>query len=481
MHGTPDSRMTPTPAAQRRLSPTRLTLLSAVVALLTTAAVTLLPFLRFAYKAPALHVVLETLAAVTALLVAFLVLGRFRQSRRVQELLLALALGVVAVANLLLAALPTALNLGGDTELGRWAPLVLRLLGTCLLAAAALTPLHRVAPSRRAPRWAAVAVGVVVVVLVVALALVDQLPAALPPSVDLQDAERPLIVGHPLVLAAQVAGGLLYPTAAVAFTRQATRTGDELIRWLGAGCAFAAFARANYFLFPSLYSEYVYTGDLLRLVFYLFLLVGAGKEITSFWQARSHAAVLEERRRMARDLHDGLAQELSYIWSQSEQLARRSDDAQVAERIGGAAGRALDEARRAIDALTRLEDQPFDQVLQRALDDLASRYDVRVTTDLAPEAVVRPDQCEALLRIVGEAVRNAVRHGRAGHVRVTLRGNPVELTVQDDGAGFTPATASSQPGGFGLISMRERAEALGAQFSIDSAVETGTRVQVRWS
>ena len=472
--------MTPAPAAQRRLSPIRLTLLSAVAALVTTVAVSVLPFVRFAYKAPALHIVLETLAAVTALLVSFLALGRFRQSRRVQELLLALALGVVAVANLLLAAIPTALNLGGDTELGRWAPLVLRLLGTSLLAAAALTPLHRVAASRRTARWAAAAVGVVAVVLVLGLTLVDRLPAALPPSADLEDSNRPLIIGHPLVLAAQVAGGLLYATAAVAFTRQATRTGDELIRWLGAGCVFAACARVNYFLFPSLYSEYVYTGDLLRLVFFLFLLVGAGKEITSFWQARSHAAVLEERRRMARDLHDGLAQELSYIWSQSQRLARRSEDAQAAERIGGAAGRALDEARRAIDALTRLDDQPFDQVLQRSVDDLASRYDVKVTTDLAADAAVSPQHCEALLRIVGEAVRNAARHGRARHVRVTLRNVPLELSVQDDGAGFTPATANSEHGGFGLISMRERAEALGARFSIDSTAGEGTHVRVRW-
>ena len=91
-------------------SPARLSWLVAGVCAALTLAVVTVPQLRFAYRAPALHVVLETASAVVALLVAFLVHGRFRQSARAQDLLLALGLLVVAVANLALTALPSAVS-----------------------------------------------------------------------------------------------------------------------------------------------------------------------------------------------------------------------------------------------------------------------------------------------------------------------------------------------------------------------------------
>ena len=274
---------------------------------------------------------------------------------------------------------------------------------------------------------------------------------------------------------------MLYGIAAVAFTRQATRTPDELFRWLGAGCVLAAFARLHYLLFPSLYLEYVYSGDLLRLGFYLFLLVGAAREIASYWQLRTRAAVLEDRRRMARDLHDGLAQELAYLWSQSRSLAGGLPDAAAVERIGGAAGRALDEARRAIAALTRPLDEPFVRVLQQVADDLATRYDVKIHTDLDPTVEFSGQHGEALVRIVTEAVRNAVRHGRPSEVDLSLSAGTRSLAITDDGRGFcTGPLAAGRGGGFGLTSMRERARALGAEFTVTSIPGEGTTVRVVW-
>jgi signal transduction histidine kinase len=269
--------------------------------------------------------------------------------------------------------------------------------------------------------------------------------------------------------------GLLYAAAAVAFTAQAARTPDELLRWLGAGCALSAVARVDYLLFPSLYSDVVYLGDAFRLGFYLCLLVGAAREVRSYW---ARAAVLEDRRRLARDLHDGLTQELSYIWAQSRRLSQAPGDVQVVERIGGAAGRALDEARQAIAALTRPADQAFGLSLQQAVEDLGRRYDIRTVTEIEPSVVVTPEQTEAVLRITAEALRNAVRHGGAACVRVALSGEPLRLHVQDDGRGFDPAASSS--GGFGLTSMRERAEGLGATFDIGSGPGEGTTVRVIW-
>lgn len=253
------------------------------------------------------------------------------------------------------------------------------------------------------------------------------------------------------------------------------------MRWVGAGCVLGAAARVHYLLFPSLWSDYVYTGDLLRLGSYLFMLVGAAREIRSYWELRTRAAVLEDRRRTARDLHDGLSQELAYIAAQSKRLVAYPGDVDVAERIGAAAARAQDEARRAVRALTRPEDLPFPDVLQQAVDDLAQRYDIKVVTDLDGRVRLDPTQGEVVLRIVGEAVRNAVRHGTAQRIDIHLTAEPRCLSITDDGRGFAVDTPGGlRAGGFGLTSMRERAAGLGAELSIASMPGEGTTVRVSW-
>jgi signal transduction histidine kinase len=217
--------------------------------------------------------------------------------------------------------------------------------------------------------------------------------------------------------------------------------------------------------------------------FYVFMLVGAAREITSFWQAKAQTAVLEDRRRIARDLHDGVIQELSYIYAQSRRLTADPGDALAVQRIGGAAGRAIDESRRALAALTRADDADLPVVLRQALDELAARYDVKVVMAADADADAEGDGpiVEALLRVQGEAVRNAVRHGKATRVDVHLTAAPLSLTVRDDGRGF-PAHLpdGGRSGGFGLTSMRERASSVGATLTIDSEPGKGTTVRVSW-
>src|SRR3954467_7302375 len=152
----------------------------AVAALLVTVAVTTLPFVRFAYRAPAVHVMLETANALIALVVAYLVYGRFAQNRRLQELLLVLAMCTVAIANLALTALPSAVALGSDQELNRWAALATRLFGTLLLTGAAFVAPH-VRVDRRST-WQLIAV--VAAVVVAGTTVVLQLGHLLPPTVD---------------------------------------------------------------------------------------------------------------------------------------------------------------------------------------------------------------------------------------------------------------------------------------------------------
>jgi signal transduction histidine kinase len=258
------------------------------------------------------------------------------------------------------------------------------------------------------------------------------------------------------------------------------RTGDELMGWFAAGATVAAFARVNYFLFPSLYSEWVYTGDFLRLAFYLLLLVGAAREIRGYWASVTAAAVLEERRRIARELHDGLAHELAFIVTEGARLSeRRKQDVDVAE-IAVAAERALGESRRAIAALTRPLDEPLAAVLSQMAGELAERCGVVLELDLDERIDVPPAAREELLRIVREAVTNAARHGSASVVRIELTdGHGVRLRVVDNGSGFDSARVAATAAGFGLTSMKERGEALGGSVRIDSRPGEGAEVEVR--
>jgi signal transduction histidine kinase len=435
--------------------------------------VVVLPFVRFAYRSPTTHVALETAATLIALLAAYLVFGRYRQSELASDLALVAALALLAAHNLFFLTLPAILE--GTGSFSTWAPVAGGLLGAAVLAGSALAPARRL---RSPGRAAALTLGACAVALAVIGLLVfafgEQLPRGIDPA--LSPAARPYFAGHWGVLAAQLAGAALFAAAAAGFTLRAERTADGLMRWFAAASVLAAAARVNYFLFPSLYSEWVYTGDVLRLGFYLLLLAGAGLEIRAYWRRLADAATLEERRRLARELHDGVIQELALIDVQARELALAGGGSPVAD-LAAAAERALDESRRAVAALTRATDEPLPLALAKAAEEVAARAGARVKLTLAAAPNVSPEAYEALLRILREAVRNAVRHGGAGTVEVELSNElGLRLRITDDGAGFDPE--ATRPGGFGLVSMRDRARALGGEFRISSRPGAGCEVEI---
>ena len=433
-----------------------------------------------AYRKPGMHVALEVAAALIGLAAAYLVFGRFRASRRLDHLLLATGLGVLAVANLLFGALPAAL--GGDPEhrFWTWSALLGRQIGTLLFAAAALVPPRRMTRAHRDAVRFVIAVGAVFAgALVVLAAFDDRLPVAVHAELASGIARDFRLEGHPVVLTLQLVIMIAFAAAAVGFTRRAAALDDDLMRWLAVGAVFAAFARLNYFIVPSIYTEWVYTGDGFRLLFYLAIVVGLAREVRRYWAGLAETAVLGERRRIARDLHDGVAQELAFIARKSRRLAA-AGAAPDAEQIAASADRALTDSRRAIAALTRPIDEPLDVVLVQAVEEVASRTDTAVDFDLEPDVRVDPHVREELVRIACEAVANAARHSHAERVRVELeRDGALRLRVVDDGQGFNPERPPARNGaGFGLTSMRERAEALGAAFRLRSAPGEGTRVEV---
>jgi signal transduction histidine kinase len=455
------------------LRPRTWTLLAALLGAFATLLVMALAQLQFAYRAFGLHIALETAAAFVAFLVAHLFYGRFRQSGRVDDLALTLGLGVIACANGFFAAIPAAVSNGRPVAFATWAPLGGRLIGEVLFLFAAFAPRRRLANPLRAARVAmCCCFGLLVAVGVGVAVAADQLPSGIDPNVM---PGRSDLLGAPAgIVAVQAAGIGLYAAAAIGFTRRAEEGGDDFMLFLAVGAILAAIARWNYLLYPSLYSPWVYTGDAFRLASYVVLWFGAAREIGSYWRSRAEKAVLEERRRLARDLHDGVAQELGFIATRAQELAASMDG--EAQRIAAAAERGLDEARRAIAALTRAVDEPLDVALAQAAEEVAGRAGARVRLSLDPAADVPATTREALLRIVREAVTNATRHGGASSILVELEnGDGLSLRIADDGVGFDPAGSNA---GFGLMSMRDRARALGGELRVVSAPGEGTEIEV---
>lgn len=453
-------------------------LAAALISAVATALITFIPGLQFAYRQHDLHIGFETAAALIGLLATFLLFGRFRRSRRLEDLDLFFALALFAFSNLFLAALPAMLTGAPPGAFPTWAALVGRLLGTMALAAAAFAPRRWLRVSTRTD---VVALVWPFAVLAVTAILIGLLAPGLPTGVEAQlspeESRRPRLVGHPAVLAVQLGSMVLFAVAALGFLWRSRRRGDELMGWLAIASVFGAFARLNYFLYPSLYTEWVYSGDAFRLLFYAVVLVAALREIASYRQDASQAAVLGERGRIARDLHDGLAQELAYV---CRNLKRLDGDDPFVARASRGAERALAEARRAIAVLSDDLEQPVDVALTNAARSVAEREGAAVSLALATDVRVAPEQREALIRIASEAITNAVRHGGADLVRVELEGGTrTRLRIIDMGTGFDPEALETRASDrFGLVSMRERALALGGELTVTSRPGRGAEVEV---
>lgn len=433
--------------------------------------------LEFGYRGPALHVALETTASITALAAAFLVLGRFRRFGFVDELILSAGLSLLAVSNLVYSAIPPI----SDFESNRaavWSLLFTGTIAAVLICVAALLPRRRIAGGAGWP----LAVYISSFALAAAGGLViGEHQARLPSPASLSvspDGARPEVVGHPTFLALQISLALLYILAAYGFTRRHRVTGDELSGWLAVACVLSAAARVTYFLYPPLHPTWVYTGDIFRLGLYLVLLIGAAREITSYWASAVAAAALEERRQIARDVHDGLAQEIAFIGRNVQKLRWQEADPELVDRIMDSVKRAEKESRQVVGALSQPTDEPFELTLARATREAAERYGAAVDLELVSGINLPARKREAVVRIASEAVTNAARHSGAERLQVVLEraARGIRLRVADDGVGFDPQTRNGR--GFGLIAMRDRAEAFGGQLRIRSRQGEGTEVEV---
>jgi signal transduction histidine kinase len=198
-------------------------------------------------------------------------------------------------------------------------------------------------------------------------------------------------------------------------------------------------------------------------------------------------AVLEERQRLARDLHDAVTQTLFSAGLIADVLPRiwqrRPDEAErrLAELRQLTRG-ALAEMRTLLLELRpdALIEARLGDVLRQLGEAITGRTRLPVTVTVVGDCALPPDVQIALYRIAQEALNNVLRHAHAGQVQIdlSLTEDRVRLWVHDDGQGFAPMPVEA--GHFGLRNMQERARNIGASFSINSRPGEGTEVLVLW-
>jgi two-component system, NarL family, sensor histidine kinase UhpB len=200
--------------------------------------------------------------------------------------------------------------------------------------------------------------------------------------------------------------------------------------------------------------------------------------------ARALNATEEERKRIARELHDGTAQTLAALRVRLR-VARATEDAEVRsqllERIGSELGEATEEIRRIAQglrppALDMLGLAPAIESFARGIGDTTG---LEVVTEITPVEDLLPPEAElALYRIVQEALSNVSRHSSAGRVMIRLerQGRSVAASIEDDGRGFAVLDEMANRG-LGLFGMQERAAYVGGTVEIDSEPGRGTRIR----
>ena len=418
--------------------------------------------LESVYELQDARLVFDTAVAVVASFVCVLTTIRFLVEGRALDLLLAGGFLSIALGTIAFGLVPV-LEGGSLTSAAAWQYLGARLLGAGLIAMAPYTNRRLVARRR-----ALVAVAAGVVGLLVTSALGMQMPAAE------TAATGELVEGSYVRLAAALLA-VLWLIALVGFGVRYRRYGRDLDSWMCLAATLAVFADLHLVLTPIVSSDFLLQGDFLRVLAYAILVVGVWRAIS---QAEFGRAVADERARVARDIHDGLAQYLFAISTQVSMLETGAPLDEVLPRLKRAATSAQQEARFAVLALSSAGGSArFDSALRRYVDVLTADGELDVDVDVDPQVRLAPDEQIEVFRIVQEGLGNARRHAGARHVEVSIaqRAGRRVVLVADDGVGFAEAAV---PSGQGIANMRLRAQAIEGELTLRSGTGRGTAIEV---
>jgi signal transduction histidine kinase len=419
------------------------------------------PELRDPYDLPSLRLFVDTCILLVALIVSVLAFVRFSLERRRFDLFLLSGFFVTAAGTLAFAVAP-ALDGGGVRSVELWAGIGARLAAALLIAAAPFAP-------GIATRTEAL---LLTVGLPLGLAGLWAVCRGAEESLPLLSPEQ----AQPNLLTAALAlQGVLMLAALVGFGLRYRARGEDLDRWLAFGATIWLFAELHAVFTPPLSGEYVSQGDFLRVISYGVLLVGVWRAISA---AEFGRAVGEERARVAREIHDGLAQYLFAISTQTSMLAGGAEVEAVLPRLQEAAAAAQQEARFAVLALSSAGGTaPFDAALNRYVGVLTADGQLDVDLEIERGVELGPDEQIEIFRIVQEGLANVRRHAdaRKATVLIGFRNGDRVVRIVDDGRGFDES--SDQPG-HGLRNIRARAAAIGGGLRLATAPGGGTALEV---
>jgi len=202
-------------------------------------------------------------------------------------------------------------------------------------------------------------------------------------------------------------------------------------------------------------------------------------------------ATLEERERIAREMHDGLAQTLGFLYAKIQGLQERAaagsfeDIASGLKTMEKAVGEAYDEVRQSIYGLRTMVSRSLGLIptLTEYLHEFSAQTGMQVSLKVLDEKGTRltPTAEVQLIRIIQESLTNVRKHARASSaiIRFDYQEGKGRIFIEDNGVGFESAARGSAPSlHFGLQTMKERAKAAGGNFEIQSSPSCGTRIIV---
>jgi signal transduction histidine kinase len=484
---------------------------SVLLLIVATVFILFVPGISFAVRAPDVDLVVNTTATVVAGGVAALAWIRFREADEVHELFQASAFLTLAIGGYLAILLAVSdlgarfgFSLSDPGQVPTYLWIVQRFIAAVLFVIGGWVGQRWVMRTPRKPFLVVLGPAVLLILIsMVLLALADSLPrirdldslaAAISSGAQIIDLGH---VGSALALL-EAAVAVLFVAAAYLFTRTYVRYGQRSVAYLVLGLLVAAIAQVHSLFLPTSYPGLLTSVDIFRILFYAILLLGvaagarddlrtlrrANDELRLLRDAAVQAATLQERARLAREIHDGLIQDLWLARLKTGQLVDVARLPQEAEVIGSELADALDtalvEARQALTSLAPPTDpgSSLTSSITRLAGELSVRLDPEIDVDLPAELPWIPATVDAeLLRIIGEAVINAGKHADATLVQISARveAGRFHVVVADNGRGFDAAKPQQ---GYGLRSMRERAALIDAELTVRSRPLDGTLIEV---
>jgi signal transduction histidine kinase len=472
--------------------------LLATVGILAVASVSTLVW-RVQFATAGLDLVINTVTAVAAAAASTLAWVRYRAKRDAGAayessafLVLFATRGVLVVVALLGTQSSLGLTLDSPQQWPVYAWTIARLMTAALLVLAASLELRR--PSTAHQGDARMIVGVPVIVVVGLLVLLPAVETSLPIVLDVgqldSSARGPAMAIVAAVAQAGIAG--VYLWGASLYRRLYRERGGAYAAYLSVVLVVAAFAQVHWAIQPGIYAPVVTLDDILRAAMSVVLLIGLEEQSREDVDRLSVAnEELEQRRTseaeraareaaIARDIHDGMAQELWLAKLKLSRLANVPDLSSEAKALTSegrvAVDRALEQARAAVASIRERDaGAPFDQSLANAVAAFAEQSGLKV--ELGGELPeVSPRAASEIVRVVQEALANVRKHADATVVRISIEreGNGSTLTIADNGRGFDVGQASGT--GYGIRGMRERAALIGAGLDVVSRPQDGTRV-----